>query len=196
MSYCYTYQPPTVISVPNSHYFNTHSNNQSSHCGHQVSPCGHQVSPCEQQVSHCGQQVSHCGQQVSHCGQQVSHCGQQVSHCNNQLSKCNDEIITYNNSCLQNYDLLLTVKRDINYLYEYFFDQNIMLNGDYQFSEYYFDCKINYLYEYFFDIDLKCLTNNNQGGWNPNDNFVALNTLINKVSQLYIYFFNTYTFDR
>ena len=49
---------------------------------------------------------------------------------------------------------------------------------------------MNYLYLYFFDIDIMLSSNS---GWNPNYSSVQLNTLTNKISQMYIYFFGTYT---
>jgi hypothetical protein len=90
-----------------------------------------------------------------------------------------------------NTNLLLNQQNlDVIELYYYFFNQDIRQDSDYVLSETYLNSKMNYLYLYFFDINIMLSSNS---GWNPNNSSVQLNTLTNKISQMYIYFFGTYT---
>ena len=91
------------------------------------------------------------------------------------------------------YDLILTnYNNEINLLYKYFFDIDIVdYYDDYELSEPFLNKRINFLYYEFFDIsgsvmDKKPMRINP----NPNKNGVLVNTLQNKISQLYVYFFN------
>lgn len=86
--------------------------------------------------------------------------------------------------------LLTQQNSDVIELYYYFFNQDIRQDGDYTLSDVYLNTKMNYLYTYFFDIDITLSSNS---GWNLNNTSVQLNTLTNKISQMYIYFFGTYT---
>lgn len=87
--------------------------------------------------------------------------------------------------------LLTQQNLDVIELYYYFFNQDIRQDCDYELSALYLNTKMNYLYTYFFDIDITLSSNS---GWNLNNNTsVQLNTLTNKISQMYIYFFGTYT---
>tara|TARA_B110000967_G_scaffold184697_1_gene204346 strand:- start:5077 stop:5742 length:666 start_codon:yes stop_codon:yes gene_type:complete len=78
---------------------------------------------------------------------------------------------------------------DVIELYYYLFNQDIRLDSDYVLSESYLNMKMNFLYVYFFDVDITASINS---AWNPN-NSVQLNTLSNKISQMYIYLFGTHT---
>jgi len=79
---------------------------------------------------------------------------------------------------------------DVIELYYYFFNQDIRLDSDYVLNETYLNTKMNYLYIYFFDVDITLSSNS---AWNLNNTSVQLNTLSNKISQMYIYFFGTHT---
>ena len=67
--------------------------------------------------------------------------------------------------------------------YNYFFNENMTLDNDYELTEAYLNKKINFLYEYFFDSSSTVL--------NINNNDVALDNLTTKLFQLNIYFFGT-----
>jgi hypothetical protein len=86
--------------------------------------------------------------------------------------------------------LLTQQSLDVIELYYYFFAEDIRLDCDYEVTEIYLNTKMNYLYTYFFGIDITLSSN---FGWNLNNTSVQLNTLTNKISQMYIYFFGTYT---
>ena len=86
--------------------------------------------------------------------------------------------------------LLTQQNLDVIELYYYFFNQDIRQDCDYELTDLYLNTKMNYLYTYFFGIDITLSSN---FGWNLNNTSVQLNTLTNKISQMYIYFFGTYT---
>ena len=97
--------------------------------------------------------------------------------------------IDLTDSSNSNYDLALNkVHNEINILYIYFYDIDIRTQEVYEFSYTFLNLCINELYEYFFDIENIDAPANKY--FNPNNNNVLLNTIENKVSQLYLYFFD------
>ena len=95
----------------------------------------------------------------------------------------------YNLSFCDTLNWLQKYNIDVIELYYYLFNQDIRLDSDYVLSESYLNMKMNFLYVYFFDVDITASINS---AWNPN-NSVQLNTLSNKISQMYIYLFGTHT---
>ena len=67
--------------------------------------------------------------------------------------------------------------------YQYFFNEYITNDNDYELTEGYITKKVNFLYEYFFNSTSRVL--------NINDNNVVLDNLTDKVIQLNVYFFDT-----
>jgi len=87
-----------------------------------------------------------------------------------------------------NYDLVISTQSNyVNMLYYYFFDRDIPEDTDYRLTNAYLNAKIQDLYAYFFDLDI---TTNKNRLFNPNNNGILLNTLQNRISQMYLYLFN------
>ena len=91
-----------------------------------------------------------------------------------------------------NYDLLLNQYLiQISKLYMYFFEVDITEDDDFELNESVLNDKMNELYCVFFDIaDLDIYLKKHKH-FNPNNNKIKLNSLKDKISQLYLYFFNT-----
>ena len=72
--------------------------------------------------------------------------------------------------------------------YTYFFGTNITTDSTYEQTEEYLETKINELYIYFFNANI---SNSTDASLNPNNNGVALSTVLVKIEQLDLYFFNS-----
>jgi hypothetical protein len=91
-----------------------------------------------------------------------------------------------------NFDLISNLSYShILELYEYFFNQDITLDGDFDLTDDYFNKKVNFLYYEFFDDTGYPINYATFKPVNPNGNGIKLKTLKNKVEQLYLYFFNS-----
>ena len=72
--------------------------------------------------------------------------------------------------------------------FTYFFGTNITTDSTYEQTEEYLETKINELYRYFFNTDI---SNSTDTSLNPNNNGVALSTVLVKIEQFDLYFFNS-----
>lgn len=74
--------------------------------------------------------------------------------------------------------------------YSYFFGTNITTDSTYEQTEEYLETKINELYIYFFNANVSSSTD---ASLNPNNNGVALSTVLVKIEQFDLYFFGSTT---
>ena len=72
--------------------------------------------------------------------------------------------------------------------FSYFFATNITTDSTYAESEEYLETKVNELYTYFFNTDI---SNSSDSSLNPNNNGVALSTILVKIEQFDLYFFGS-----
>lgn len=72
--------------------------------------------------------------------------------------------------------------------FSYFFGTNISTDSTYAQTEEYLESKVNELYTYFFNTDI---SNSTDSSLNPNNNGVALSTILVKIEQFDLYFFGS-----
>lgn len=72
--------------------------------------------------------------------------------------------------------------------FSYFFGTNISTDSTYAQTEEYLESKINELYTYFFNVNI---SNSTDSSLNPNNNGVALSTILVKLEQFDLYFFGS-----
>ena len=72
--------------------------------------------------------------------------------------------------------------------FSYFFGTNISTDSTYAQTEEYLESKVNELYTYFFNVNI---SNSTDSSLNPNNNGVALSTILVKLEQFDLYFFGS-----
>ena len=72
--------------------------------------------------------------------------------------------------------------------FSYFFGTNITTDSTYAETEEYLETKVNEMYTYFFNTDI---SNSTDSSLNPNNNGVALSTILVKIEQFDLYFFGS-----
>ena len=72
--------------------------------------------------------------------------------------------------------------------FSYFFGTNISSDSTYAQTEDYLESKVNELYTYFFNVNI---SNSTDSSLNPNNNGVALSTILVKLEQFDLYFFGS-----